>query len=293
VDLSFVIISFDDAGRLPRAISSAAWAAQSSGLDYELLVVDNGSGDHTPRVLAAFEELLGPRLRTIRLPRNTGTTHPRNLALAQARGRLIAVMDSDAEILDADLGRVARLLEEFPQVGIVGPKILLPGGKVYDSAKLLPTLTDKLMKLPGVFTGRPTVNHDWYPGFPFSELRCVHTVISCAWFMRADTVKRIGPLDERIFYSPEDLDYCLRSWRAARAVVYYPFLRVMHHTRQVSHRRPLSRLALSHLWGLLYYYRKHGYWLSRRRAAARWIDPLARRLDPRLAGWARREGLDG
>ncbi len=287
-DLSYVIITYNDAGRLPRALASAALAATRAGWDYELLVVDNGSQDHTAQVLAAFGEVLGPRLKVFPLERNTGTTYSRNLALRAAQGRLVCVLDSDAEILDQDLRPLAKLLHDLPLVGIVGPRILLPSGKVYDSAKLLPTLADKLLKIPGLLLRRPTINRDWYPNFPFARLACVHTAISCCWFFRRELFNRLGPLDENIFYAPEDVDYCLRAWQAGRAVVYYPYLSVLHHTRQTTHRRPFSRTALSHLKGLLYYLHKHGYWFDRSRPAARWIEPLAHALEPRLAAWEQR-----
>ncbi|KMY66541.1 hypothetical protein AAU61_15465 [Desulfocarbo indianensis] len=287
-DISFVIITYNDAARLPKALASAALSARRAGWDYEILVVDNHSQDHAPAVLAAFAEALGDRLRVFSLPRNAGTTISRNLALRAARGELICVMDSDAEILEQSLLPLADLLAEMPEIGIVGPRILLPDGRTYDSVKLLPTLGDKLLKIPGVLLRKPTINHDWYPDFPFARLACVHTAISCCWFFRRELFERVGPLDERIFYAPEDVDYCLRAWKAGRAVVYYPFLSVLHHTRQTTHRRPFSRTALSHLKGLLYYLGKHGYWLKRDAVAADWIEPLAYALEPRLAAWERR-----
>ncbi len=284
-DLSFVIITFNDAGRLPRCLASAALAAQASGLSYELVVVDNGSRDHTRRVLEAFGQVLGPRLRALYLGRNTGTTFSRNRAVEVAQGRLLCVLDSDAELLDPDLTPVVRLLDDFPEVGIVGPAIIMPDGSTYNSVKRLPTLGDKLLKLPGILLRRPTINHDWYPDFPFSHTRCVQTAISCCWFLRRDTWERLGPLDERIFYAPEDVDYCLRSWKAGRAVVFFPRLKVKHHTRQLTHKKPLSATSLSHLKGLIYYLHKHGYWLGRQRLVDSAIRPLARVLDLRLARW--------
>lgn len=266
-------------------MSSAALAARTSGLDYELLVVDNGSRDHTPQVLEALGQVLGPRLEVIPLGRNTGTTYSRNRALERAQGRLICVMDSDAEFLDLDLRPVAELLAALPQVGILGPAIIMPDGSTYNSAKLLPTLGDKLLKLPGILLRRPTINRDWYPDFPFRRLRSVHTVISCCWFLTRETWRRVGPLDEAIFYAPEDVDYCLRAWEAGLGVVYYPHLKVRHHTRHISHRNPFSATSFSHLKGLCHYLARHGYWFSRQGPARRIIAPLAQALDPRLAAW--------
>ena len=285
MDISFVIITYNDAQRLPRAISSAAIMSAAQGLDYQVLVVDNGSQDHTAQVLEAFGRVLGPRLEVIALERNTGTTYSRNRALERARGRLVCVMDSDAELLQGSLRQVDRLLHDLPRVGILAPRIIMPDGSTYDSVKLLPTLGDKLLKLPGIFTGTPTVNRDWYPDFPFHHLRPVDTAISCAWFFRRKLYQRVGPLDQRIFYAPEDVDWCLRVWKAGRAVVYFPCFHVLHHTRHISHKRPLSRTSLSHLAGMLYYLRKHGYWFRRKPVQERFIRPLARSLEPELRRW--------
>jgi GT2 family glycosyltransferase len=110
-------------------------------------------------------------------------------------------------------------------------------------------------------------------------------VISCCWFLRREVVERVGPLDEHIFYAPEDVDYCLRVWRQGLAVAYFPFFRVLHHTRQVTHKRPVSPTALSHLKGLFYYWRKHRYLFSRGLLEDKWMKPLASRLDPLLGAW--------
>lgn len=284
-DISYVIITYNDADKLGPAIASAARASQAAGMDYEVWVVDNGSVDHTAQVLERAGAELGERLRTIMLGRNTGTTFARNRALEQARGRLLCVMDSDAELPPGGLDRVDRLLADFPEVGIVGPAIILPNGKTYDSAKRFPTLMDKLRKLPNIFLGAAQVNRDWYQDFPFATVRTVHTVISCCWFMRREVFERLGPLDQRIFYAPEDVEYCLRCWKAGLAVVYYPGLRVLHHTQQVSHRRPLSRTALSHFKGLWYYWAKHRYLWRRGGLVRRYTEQLAARLDPALAAW--------
>ncbi|RJX33636.1 MAG: glycosyltransferase [Desulfarculus sp.] len=288
-DISYVIITYNDAGRLPMAIFSAALNSRRAGLGYEIWVVDNGSTDHTAQVLADFGQELGGCLKIISLARNYGTTYSRNQALAQAQGRVICVLDSDAELMDDGLAGVLALLRGLPQVGILAPRIIMPDGSTYPSVKMLPTLTDKLAKLPDIFLHRGSSNRDFYPDFPFAGLRCVDTAISCCWFFRRELLELVGPLDERIFYAPEDVDWCLRTWKAGRAVVYYPHLRVLHHTRQLSRRRPLSLLALSHFKGILYYLHKHGYWFSRRRLQQRHIRPLASRLDPLLAAWERGE----
>ena len=56
-DLSVLIATRDRAGSLARTLDSLV-AQEISGLDWELLVVDNGSSDETPAVLARFAKTL-------------------------------------------------------------------------------------------------------------------------------------------------------------------------------------------------------------------------------------------
>nr|MDA8085749.1 hypothetical protein [Nitrospiraceae bacterium] len=87
----------------------------------------------------------------------------------------------------------------------------------------------------------------------------VETAISACWFLRRDTFLEIGPLDERIFYAPEDVDYCLRIRKSGKRILYCTDLTVLHHTQQITHKKLLGRHALSHFYGLLYYFAKHSY----------------------------------
>lgn len=84
--------------------------------DFEVMIVDNGTG----LGLGAFgEEGRDPRLRLISFPTNQGIPAAHNAALAQARGRFIALMDYDDVALPRRFECQAAALEAKPQLGLV------------------------------------------------------------------------------------------------------------------------------------------------------------------------------
>ncbi|MFC9508877.1 CDP-glycerol glycerophosphotransferase family protein [Streptomyces sp. NPDC057002] len=123
--VSVVVIVYNDAGRLPRAVRSVL---DQSLRDLEVLVVDDCSTDATQTVargLAAGDS----RVRYLRLDRNSGgCSAPRNAGVAAARGAYLMFLDSDDELprhacksllltaerqqVDFATGAVTRVLEE-------------------------------------------------------------------------------------------------------------------------------------------------------------------------------------
>jgi GT2 family glycosyltransferase len=73
------------------------------------------------------------------------------------------------------------------------------------------------------------------------------------------TIERVGLLDENFFYSPEDVDYCLRVWMAGLSILYNPHVTAIHHTQELSRKFTINSAFLSHVNGLFYYFRKHRY----------------------------------
>ncbi len=82
----------------------------------ENIVVDDGSTDDTPEVLARYAD--DPRVTVIRQA-NAGQTVAKNRGLAAARGELIGFCDADNRWLPGKLTRQVPLLLARPEVGVV------------------------------------------------------------------------------------------------------------------------------------------------------------------------------
>lgn len=260
--LSIIILTWNSEKYLMGCFNSILSKSFEEKVLSEIIVIDNGSVDGTCDIINKYKNEHPEVFTLIKLDSNMGTTYPRNLGLKKARGNYICVLDSDTELVVGSLLTVfSRLLDE--RVGILVPQLLLPNGEIQNSVKLYPTMLNKLMKIPRIILGLATKNNDFYENFPFNEEQVVNTAISACWFFKKELLEKIGYLDENIFYAPEDLDYSRRVWLGGLSILYYPGFTVLHHTQQITHKKPLSKTSLSHFRGLVYYYCKHGGWLIR------------------------------
>lgn len=253
---SVIVINHNDGAHLPICLRSIR--EHFARVPYEIIVFDNGSIDQS---LERLGELSGPDLRVIVAPRNEGTTRSRNRAAAVSRGDCLLFLDVDAAPLSFPPQTVRALLETQPQ-RLIAPALIFPDDSVQDSVRRFPLPVDKLRRAWGILTRRPAATTDRYPLPATAPLR-VDTAMLAAWAMHRSLWLRVGPFDERIFYSPEDIDWCLRLQQAGGNVEYRPELRVRHDAQKLSHQRVISVVNASHLKGLLYLYWKHGYFRER------------------------------
>lgn len=101
--VSVIIPTYNRADTLDRAITSVLGQSYQP---IEVIVVDDGSTDHTAEVLAAF----GDSIRVIR-QENRGPSAARNTGVAASIGKIIAFLDSDDTWEPTKLERQVRLME--------------------------------------------------------------------------------------------------------------------------------------------------------------------------------------
>lgn len=102
--VSVVMASYNHQSFVAKAVSTVL--EQTFG-DLELIVVDDGSSDATPDVVASIKD---SRIKLIRLPINRAA-HPRNVALSYARGRYVAFQNSDDEWKLTKIAEQVRVME--------------------------------------------------------------------------------------------------------------------------------------------------------------------------------------
>src|SRR6202162_5963963 len=106
--VSVVIPTYNRAYIIGEALESVL---TQSYLDFEIVVVDDGSTDDTPEIIQAFQD---ERIRYIRLERNLGCSAAYNSGIAAATGELICFLDSDDIWRPDYLERQVAFLNRYP-----------------------------------------------------------------------------------------------------------------------------------------------------------------------------------
>ncbi|MCC5944603.1 MAG: glycosyltransferase [Bernardetiaceae bacterium] len=91
--------------------------------DFELLVLDDGSTDKTQEIVTAYQKQ-NAKIKFIQNPENKGLSYTRNRLLAEAKGKYLAILDSDDIALPSRLEKQVNYLEQNPKVGLLGTGVI-------------------------------------------------------------------------------------------------------------------------------------------------------------------------
>ena len=265
--ISAVILSYNSERYLEPCLRSLLDAMRDLPEDSEILVVENGSRDRSPDILRRFESSHPDSVTGFYYGENLGTTVSRNFALRQAKGRYILVLDSDVVTPTETLEPLIEVLESEPRCGLVAPRLVYPDGREQLSTDRFPTLWRKLTRLFSL----KRMEEALPGGATASGPREVDYAISAFWLFHHRLLSEVGFLDERFFYAPDDVDYCLSIWLKGYRVIHDPRVHAIHDAQELSRGRWPGLFALRHLLGLFRYFLKHRY-LFRRAGLYRRIE---------------------
>ncbi len=179
-----VIMAAHNAGRTVRA--SIDSILSQTFTDFEMIVTDDGSSDDTVAVLEAVRD---PRLRIFRNTVNQGVVGSRNRCFEHARGRMIAMLDSDDLSAPTRLARQLAYLDANPETVLVGT-----------AARMLDAGVLRGMRYPVVTT----------PGLIRWLLHVANPLVCSSVMFRAETVRRQGEFMRASYTYAEDYEFYLR-----------------------------------------------------------------------------------
>lgn len=159
MELSVVIPTYNRAGILPRCLR-ALFDQRDVDVAWEIIVVDDGSADETPEVVAALTNESPVSLRYVQQP-NRGPAAARNRGIRIAGGRLVFMTDSDVlatpELLSAHLAMHA--CHPQPAVGVLG---LVRWAPELEVTPFMRWWEDARFRFNRLLEGTETINHTYF-----------------------------------------------------------------------------------------------------------------------------------
>ncbi|MDZ7372537.1 MAG: glycosyltransferase [candidate division KSB1 bacterium] len=240
VDLSVIIVSYNVRDFLEQCLLSLRSALQ--GIPHEIWVVDNASRDGSQGMV----HRRFPEVKLIENAENAGFARANNQALRHAAGRFICLLNPDTLVKKDTFQRLLEFMDEHPEAGMVGCKILNPDGSLQLACRRsYPTPWVAFTRLVGLsylfprsrLFGRYNLTY-----LSPDEVHEVEAISGSFMLFRREALEQVGLLDEAFFMYGEDLDFCYRFRAAGWKIYYVPTTQVVHFKGESWKRSELDRL---------------------------------------------------
>ncbi len=222
--LTVIVLNWNGRSYLPSCFQ--ALAAQNYPA-FQTTLVDNASDDDS----VTFVQTHFPQTTIIQNETNLGFAAGNNVALRQLQTDIAVLLNPDVVLSPDALRQMALVMQQDPQIGVVGCKLHYPGGRLIQHAGgyLTPP-----QAMPGHF-GILEEDHGQH-----DVQRDVAYVIGAAMAIRREVLTAVNRFDEGYFLYFEDTDFCTRAKQAGFRVVYAPLAHGIHVESAVTRKESLG-----------------------------------------------------
>ncbi len=225
MDISVIIVNWNSKDYVRQCLASLQ--AHCTSVAHEVVVVDGGSFDGCGEMLA--KEF--PAVIFVQLDKNVGFARANNEGVRRSRGRYLLFLNPDTELRENSLQVLKDRIETLPGAGAVGCKLLNSDGSLQTSCvQSFPTVLNQVLDsefLRGHFP-------DWHI-WGISALQSndreaseVEAISGACILATRQVFEAVGGFSEIYFMYGEDMDLCLKVWRAGRRVYYTPETSIVH-----------------------------------------------------------------
>lgn len=233
-----------------------------------IYVIDNSPDERLKEIVDRYDD-------AEYIPRhdNPGYGAAHNEALRRVLNRNTEyhlVINTDIAFEPEVLTSLLAFMDRHPDVGQIQPRVIYPGGKEQNSARLLPTPLDLFGRrfIPCWKSTKRNLRFE-LANRPKDEILNLPYHQGSFMLFRMSALRHVGLFDERFFMYPEDIDITRRV-HELYATIYYPLVTVTHQHRASSYKS--FRMLIIHIVNMVKYFNKWGWFR----------DPLRRRFNNRV-----------
>jgi len=256
--LSVIIVNYNVELYLQQCLLSVF---QSKNIDFEVFVVDNNSSDDSCKMMK--EKF--PHVRLIENKCNVGFAKANNQALALSKGEYVLLLNPDTVVAEDTFENVCRFMDEHPNAGGLGVKMLDGYGNFLPESKRgFPSPFVAFCKIFGLSKLFPKTHlfgkyHVRY--LNENQIHAVDILAGAFMLIRSETLEKIGFLDEIFFMYGEDIDMSYRITLAGYKNYYLPE-RIIHYKGESTHKGSLKYVKIFYESMLIFfkkYYHKSSF----------------------------------
>ncbi len=240
MDLSIIIVNWKSIAYLRDCLRSIDYHA--NGITFEIIVVDNASGDGCPEILA--DEF--PTVRCIASAENLGFAGANNLGVQHARGRNLLFLNPDTVIMANALQAMMSTLDSRADAGAVGVMLLNSDFSVQTCCvQSFPTILNQVLDAEALRKCFPR-SRLWGMQALFdgdAATASVDSISGACLMIKDGTFAEVGGFSTDYFMYAEDVDLCFRVKKAGHRNYLVSSARVVHHGGRSSAHEPQNNFA--------------------------------------------------
>lgn len=247
--LSVIIVNWNTGELIRRCVESLFADLPDTGA--EVFIVDSASTDGSTQELQAQF----PQAVYIYSSQNIGFGPANNLALRQASGEWVLLLNPDTLVHPGAIRALLSFMEQHPHAGAAAARLLNPDGSLQYSCSPEPTLGSEFLRLFHLGGVRP----DGYyamEAWDQTQARPVDVILGACMLLRKAALDQVGHFDERFFMYNEETDLCRRIRQAGWSIYWVPQAQVTHYGGQ-STRQMAAEMFVQLYRAKVAYFRKY------------------------------------
>lgn len=226
MDLSIIIVNWNSSAYLEKCLDSVY--ANTRGLSFEVIVVDNASFDGCGEMLARRF----PKAKFIQSQVNMGFSGANNRGFGESSGRNLLFLNPDTEVSVGALPAMLTALERTPHAGVIGARLLNSDGSVQSSCiQKFPSFLSHIIDTDFLRTSFPRLRcwGSWHLYEKQSGPVAVDMISGACMMVRRSSFEKVGLFSTDYFMYAEDLDLCFKFYQAGFRNHYLDQAAVVHH----------------------------------------------------------------
>ena len=245
--LSVIIVNYNVRPYLTACLDSVQRALE--GIESEVFVVDNHSDDDRVEVISrdyAWVHLINNR-------ENLGFSKANNIAIRQAQGEYILLLNPDTVVAEETLKGVIDFMDQHPKAGGAGVRMHNADGTLApESRRAIPTPFVAARKMLG-FTKR------YYMSYLSWDAPAQIEVVSGAFMLlRHKAIYEVGMLDEDFFMYGEDIDLSYRLLQGGWQNWYLPY-DIVHYKGQSTSKSDFRYVHVFYQAMLIFFHKHYSH----------------------------------